>query len=150
MAGGRGFTMVSMLNTRWRNCIHKTQKKYHITNSIMNGFRCKIIQRKQMEEEKRSKDIIESQTNIDVNCIIPSSKWWIGYKSVNRQKNRTWQKRLLINWYASYRHALAIITMWILMAFTRTQKNPQINFSDLYHRRHKYVTSLHKLSLQPY
>ena len=122
MAGGRGFTMVSMLNTRWRNCIHKTQKKYNITNSIMNGFRCKIIQRKQMEEEKRSKDIIESQTNIDVNCIIPGSKWWIGYKSVNRQKNRTWQKRLSINWYALYRHALAIITMWILMAFTRTQK----------------------------
>ena len=107
MAGRRGFTMVSMLNTRWRNCIHKTQKKYHITNSIMNGFRCKIIQRKQMEEEKRSKDITESQTNIDVNCIIPSGKWWIGYKSVNRQKNRTWQKRLSINWHASYKHALA-------------------------------------------
>ena len=33
---------------------------------------------------------------------------------------------------------------------THTHKNPQINFSDLHHRRHKYVTSLHKLSLQPY
>ena len=51
-----------------------TQKKYPISNSIMNRFRCKIIQRKQMEEENKSKEIIESQINIDVSCIIPSSE----------------------------------------------------------------------------
>ncbi|KAF3961599.1 hypothetical protein CMV_013794 [Castanea mollissima] len=43
-----------------------TKKKYPISNSIMNRFRCKIIQRKQMEEENKSKEIIESQINIDL------------------------------------------------------------------------------------
>ena len=50
-----------------------SQKKYPISNSIMNRFRCKIIQRKQMAEENKSKEIIESQININVSCIIPSS-----------------------------------------------------------------------------
>ena len=54
-----------------------TQKKYPISNSIMNRFRCKIIQRKQMEEENKSKEIIESQININVSCIIPSSVLYI-------------------------------------------------------------------------
>ena len=57
-----------------------TQKKYHISNSIMNGFRCKIIQRKQMEEENKSKDIVESQINIDISCVIPSSELWTTIK----------------------------------------------------------------------
>ena len=54
-------------------------KKLHIQNSKEVSYH-KLnyeriwIQNYTMEEEKRSKDIIESKTNIEVNCIIPSNE----------------------------------------------------------------------------
>ena len=50
--------------------------EYHISNLIMKyeRIKCKIIQRKQMKEENKSKDNIESQIYIDVSCIFPRSE----------------------------------------------------------------------------
>ena len=50
--------------------------EYHISNLIMKyeRIKCKIIQRRQMKEENKSKDTIESQINIDVSCIFPRSE----------------------------------------------------------------------------
>ena len=50
-----------------------TQNSKEVSYHKLNYGRIQI-QNYTMEEENRSKDIIESKTNIDVNYIIPSSE----------------------------------------------------------------------------
>ena len=50
-----------------------TQNSKEVSHHKLNYERI-YIQNYTMDEEKRSKDVVESKTNIDVDCIIPSSE----------------------------------------------------------------------------